>query len=393
MPEYQVNIERKRIALLLSPLNLQRLAPGLRGLVGPLCEFWHINTHQDEFRVLRDLERWNPDGIIAEADPVLMESVVSLGKPLVFAPGELVVEGFGCVSVDERAIGSLAAEHLLERGYAGAAFVGHDDPMEVLWRDSFCSVFSKAGIKCSVWGLTGRSYARNNEFTGTLSRSCVRWLERLPPGLGIFASSDVAARTVVEACRDLRIEIPEQIGLITSEDASVMSGLISPALSQVCIPWVRIGQEAGQLVLRMINGSECTHRIQVEPTGVRARESTQRINCSSGLVEKAISIMRSELSVRGNLDWLCRNLCVSRRRLEREFSTKGYSSPMAYWLDLRLERARELLVADPSKTIKELASSCGFPNVDSLSGRFKRTYGEALRDFRMRLRGTYRDLS
>lgn len=379
-------IRRKRIALLLSPVNLQRLALGLRRLTGPFCEFCQIDTRQSELQMLRDLECWNPDGMIAESDPDLMETMASLGKPLVFTPGDLWVEGLGCVSVDERAVGSLAAEHLLASGYSSAAFVGFDDPMETVRRDAFFEVCRRAAVLCVAKELPWNSSLRKSEFWHNPSLALMRWLEGLPEGTGVFASNGTTARTLVEACRRLSLKLPAQIGVVTSEDTSMLCDLVYPAISQVRIPWKEIGFQAGQLVLQIAEDASLARHLLVESEGVLARESTRRIVKGEGLAEEAISVMRSELSTYRRMAWLCGKLAVDRRQLERAFSANRLKPPMSYWLDLRLDKAKRLLETDPRKTVKELAYSCGFPNVDSLSVRFRRKYGETILSCRSRLR-------
>lgn len=66
---------------------------------------------------------WKWDGIIARiSTPEIAEVIRRTGVPAVDLSGILPEAGFPQIRSDERAVGSMAAEHLLERGFKNFAF-------------------------------------------------------------------------------------------------------------------------------------------------------------------------------------------------------------------------------------------------------------------------------
>ena len=73
----------KRIAVVLSSVNVRRLTPGFAPFAGMGYDFWIIDLYRQPDLLLASLREWRPSAIVTEWLPGLTESLVKLGCPVV----------------------------------------------------------------------------------------------------------------------------------------------------------------------------------------------------------------------------------------------------------------------------------------------------------------------
>ena len=120
---------------------------------------------------------------------------------------------------------------------------------------------------------------------------------------------------------------------------------------------------------------------------IRGRNDRQRIplkhHVGTGqpkLVE-AISLMEANLDEPMRLDELSRHVGLSRRQLERLFRKHVHCVPARYYLELRLARARQLLL-QTTMSIVDVAFACGFVSAPHFSKCYRDHYGVPPREER-----------
>ena len=124
---------------------------------------------------------------------------------------------------------------------------------------------------------------------------------------------------------------------------------------------------------------------------IRGRHDRQRIplqlrlGTSQPKLIETVSIMESNIEEPIGLDELARHVGVSRRQLERLFQKHLNCVPTRYYLELRLARARQLLL-QTSISIVDVAFACGFVSAPHFSKCYRDYYGIPPREER-RLRG------
>lgn len=111
----------------------------------------------------------------------------------------------------------------------------------------------------------------------------------------------------------------------------------------------------------------------------------QRLGSRQPKLIEAVSLMEANLEEPMSLDELAGHVGVSRRQLERIFQKHLHCVPTRYYLELRLQRARQLLL-QTSKSIVDVAFACGFVSAPHFSKCYRDCYGIPPRDER-RLRG------
>jgi len=105
------------------------------------------------------------------------------------------------------------------------------------------------------------------------------------------------------------------------------------------------------------------------PAGSRYRIEDERIITAIGLMESHIEDVLAMGDVAGQV-------CLSGRQLERLFRRHLRMSPLAFYREVRLERAEQLL-SYSRLSVRDVAIACGFSSLALFSRAFKAKYGRA----------------
>jgi len=119
---------------------------------------------------------------------------------------------------------------------------------------------------------------------------------------------------------------------------------------------------------------------QMVYTAVREASAEQRVSLQSrnGMrnshLAKAIGIMQHTIADPISPTQIAENLGISSRQLERLFGKLLNTSPKKYHMEMRLERARHLLIQTES-SITDVALACGFESTGHFARVYKSTFG------------------
>jgi AraC-like DNA-binding protein len=103
-----------------------------------------------------------------------------------------------------------------------------------------------------------------------------------------------------------------------------------------------------------------------------------------GRIRKVPDILIREISTPLTLEQIGRRVGVNRSRLAMGFKALYGNTVQAYWRELRLERARELLMIE-QKSVTEVASAVGYADISCLTRAFERRYGVLPKSCKMRV--------
>lgn len=143
-------------------------------------------------------------------------------------------------------------------------------------------------------------------------------------------------------------------------------------------------QHGGELATRISEQFMC-ERIRNQHDRQRV-PLVQRIGASQPKLAEAVLLMEANIEEPMTLDELSHHVGVSRRQLERLFQRYLHCVPTRYYLELRLERARQLLL-QTSMPIVDIALACGFISAPHFSKCYRETYSLPPRDERRRAAG------
>ncbi|OMH36292.1 hypothetical protein BGP75_09925 [Motiliproteus sp. MSK22-1] len=134
-----------------------------------------------------------------------------------------------------------------------------------------------------------------------------------------------------------------------------------------------IGTEtSGELALAVSEVLVCGMRLPGEPQKGACRRSS--LGYAPPRLQEAILLMESNIEEPLRLQELAELLDISRRQLERLFRKYLNSKPSRYYMELRLNRARQLL-QQTNKSIVEVSIACGFTTASHFSKSVKEQFG------------------
>lgn len=143
-----------------------------------------------------------------------------------------------------------------------------------------------------------------------------------------------------------------------------------------------IGNRHGEKLVHAV-AEQCIHP-HIRPAHESQRMSLEsKFHVNNPRLIKAIEVMREHLDEQLNCQKIAEAASLSTRQLERLFKEHLSTTPNHFYLDLRLDRARFLLVQS-SLSIVEIASICGFGSTSYFAKCYRGRFGHLPREARGR---------
>jgi LacI family transcriptional regulator len=198
------------------------------------------------------------------------------GVPVVEVDRQMAGSRCDAVLVDSRHGAHEATTHLLELGHRRIAFVAD----ELEWTtgagrlDGYRRALRDAQVRYDA-ALVARVGFGHDNAPGGAAAATGQLLDRHPDVTAIFAANNLMAEGVWQELQRRELRVPEDISLVAFDDEPWMT-MVTPAVSTVTQPVVRIGADAAELLLARMAG-ELTgepRTVWLQPTFVR-RGSTR----------------------------------------------------------------------------------------------------------------------
>jgi LacI family transcriptional regulator len=378
----------RRIGLVFSH-TLAHCRGVLRGIkrYAEAAPHWTFLPVSPEGLALRTLRSLRPAAVIAHVfSEELAQALSRFGVPVVNVCGVLPEAPAPRIGVDDHHCGTLAAEHLRERGLRHFGFVGHRDHGYSQRREAgFREGIAAAGRVASYYepgrrpfDPMGRPWAQD--------RALQRWVCGLPCPVGIFAANDIWGVQLTEVCLRAGLRVPEDVAILGVDDDDLLCELARPSLSSIALPSQRIGYQAAAEVDRILRGARPRSRpLLVPPLGVVARRSTDILAVDDGDVAAALRWIRQHAHQPLRVADLLREVPVSRRSLERRFRKVLGRSILDEIRRVHVECASQLLV-QTELPLHAVAERAGFTDGKRLSTVFRQLMGLTPSAYRQQLR-------
>lgn len=372
-----------RIALIYDATSTYDLKV-MTGVAAYLQEGHHYSVFIEENALkdqrLPDLRSWEGDGIIADFDdPAVARLVTQSRLPVVGFGGGYgwYVEGaIPYFYTNNKAIATLAADHLLDRGFNYFAFCGYARSPINGWsqerEDAFVGYIKKRAGSFAAF----QDAHRPKHDWAALQRSLGEWLRKLPKPVGVMAANDNRGRQVLEACRAYELAVPDDVAVIGVDNDELLCRLSSPPLSSVEQGARKLGYSAAALLDRMMQGRNPRQRhLVIDPVNIVTRQSTDVLAIDDPKVAQAMAFIREHASENIKVPHVVSAVAISRSGLETRFAAAlGYTIRIAI-RNTQLERARRL-VSETDMPLKQVASETGFRSVQHMTTLFVKTFGQ-----------------
>jgi LacI family transcriptional regulator len=296
--------------------------------------------------------------------------------------------GLPAVFNDDFAVGKMAAEYYLGRGFRNFAYFGiAGHRYSQLRGQGFMQGIERAGFKCFAVPRNDDGEAMQdissleNERTKRLGL-----LNSLPHPLAVFCCNDSRAKELIRDATRLGLRIPDQIAVLGVDNDEIHCELSGVPLSSVQIRPEQVGYEAAALLDKLMAGESApSEPIVIPPMEVITRRSTDVLPLNDAEVAAAVRFIRDRGGREINVEDLLARTSLSRRSLEMRFRKALGRSPYQEIRRVQIERAKVLL-SRTDRPVREIADACGFKETRQLSMAFHDRIGLTPRQYRRRNR-------
>ena len=328
------------------------------------------------------LKSWRGNGILTRTGTRAMaEAVRRVGVPVVELRSPRLNPGAPWVGVDNRAMGTIVAEHLMQRGFRhfGVCEIGTEIYFEQR-RVNFIETVEQAGFECSAYHAKGEPEkpAQWEKHQDDLAA----WVAALPKPVGVMACTDQLGFFLLDACARAGVAVPEEVAVVGVENEESLCTMAMPTLSSVRFNAERIGYEAAAMLDRLMAGRKApSEPILVEPLGVISRGSSDVVAIDDPEIAQAVRFIRETACDGIAVTDILKEVAISRSALERRMRSVLGRSPNEEITRVRVERAKELLVST-DQPLTTIARRTGFQTSQYLVQVFRRHVGMTPGQFR-----------
>lgn len=350
---------------------------------------WVIHLIQSDSPVLaEDIQQWDPDGIITGLlDSDMGTSNYHYKRPWVSVLVQPDEPGALFVTVDEDAVGRMAAEYYLNRKFSNFAFLGNSEQEFSHQRaDAFEYALKESGFECSTMLYPTKVYGVDKKKRVSIDRRKAKWLKELPKPVAVFACDDWEAFQFIQFCRQHDFRVPEDVAVLGVGNDELLCNISNPPMSSIRSPEERVGYDAAAMLNAVLTGQRLPeHKMFLQPAGLVSRQSSDVMHVKDPVVAKALQFIQDHLAEPIRVEDILKQVFVSRTLLERKFRTELGRTPLVEIRRQRVRRARQLL-ADSNLSVSEIADACGFGSDIRLSTVFKELTGQSPSLFRKEVR-------
>lgn len=344
---------------------------------------WHLGASFTSTGILP--HGWRGDGVLTtlNQNPHLLAFLRRLHVPVV----DLLIQrpdvALPRVVGDNEAIGRIAAEHFLDRGFQSFAWYSDEfTNVERLRLKGFQDRLAPLGVSCAplIW-CQQRGARKSGEWRD--QRIWIgRQLRALPKPLALLAFSDYDAATVLDACGTAGLQVPDEVAVLGVNNSELVCNCLPVPLSSVNHDMERIGYEGAALLDRLMDGAPApAEPILIRPRGITLRQSTDILAVNQPQVRTALKFLRENFQRSIGTSEAAAATGVPRRALEKLFRQHLRRTVHEELLRVRVQHARELLLHS-NHSSAEIAQACGFCHPQHFNNVFRQLEGHTPHRYR-----------
>lgn len=285
------------------------------------------------------------------------------------------------LEVDNAEIGRLGASYLLSLGrYRTYGFVPDLTPTR--WSRhrlrGFRNHLRKSGHAVSVFSSGA------DEDSSLYHDNLAQWLDGLPKPAAVMLVGDYRAGDVFDACARLRLDIPGDVAILGVDNNPLLCDSFVPSLTSIEPAFEQEGFVAAKTLDRLMKRRRQPAKpeiIRLPPVRVVERESTAPTRTGSQLVDRALAVIRENVSTPFSAKNLAQRLGVSPSLLVLRFRQFEKTTVQAAIVSARLKAVCEKL-RGTKLSIARIAILCGFSSANRLTHVFTARYGLSPRAYR-----------
>ncbi|NBW08327.1 MAG: LacI family DNA-binding transcriptional regulator [Caulobacteraceae bacterium] len=237
-----------------------------------------VDTHSShvEREVRGAISALHPDGVILTPphsdNPLIIDLLVQLGLP--FARIGSVADGPGfAITMDDRAAGKAATEHLLDLGHTRVGFITGSDEWAISGArlDGYKQAMTERGFAIDE-ALIGRGDFSFESGTAAMEAFCAL----AEPPTALVASNDQMGLAALRVITSRGLKSPDDLAIVSFDDTPIVK-FSHPPLTAIVQPIAAMTAEASRLLIRAKAGDADLPGSVVVPFGLAIRDSTRRV--------------------------------------------------------------------------------------------------------------------
>ena len=349
---------------------------------------WNVQTcgYHGSTQGIRNYTEWKPEGVIIcsnnenqnlDIRMPSMRGLVSLhAKP---APDLGIPTAR--VACDNKAIGQMAGQFLVKKGFRHFAYVGSlgNEQFSVERNVAFARTISDANSTYADYRPRNPTKDWDLE-----SRNLLSFLQSLPKPCGVFAAFDARAKQIIDICQEAGIRIPQDISLISVDNEELTCENTRPTLTSIDADFHNGGYLAARRLDALLHGRRFkADTVRFSPKGIVERDSTSDYSGAARAVSAAQTFIRLYATKPITVDDIVKSSGTSLRLLQMHFRKivgHGIATELRHH---RLEHARALLERTDMPPFR-IAKFCSLGNPINAAALFRKSYGLSMTEWRKR---------
>lgn len=314
---------------------------------------------------------WKPDGVLTrELDG--FAPLLNLDIPLIILPDTNLYKNNMNLWGNNKAIGKVAAEYFISKGYKNYAFLGFKDfQWSVERQEGYVELINTVG--CNVNNFI---YDNTTLLWEHLPARLTAWLATLHKPCAIFSSTDELNIPLLDATKEAGYKVPDDFSIMGVDNDEMLCDMASPTLSSIDYNAKQSGFQAAQVLSRWIEyGEKPAGNIIIEPGTIVIRNSTSALAIEDEQVRTALHYIANKApSADITVDDVVSVTTLSRRNLEKRFQLLIKSSVLEEIKKVRIQRIKFLL-ENSELTVQQIADELNFRNFDNITRYFRQYTG------------------
>ena len=323
--------------------------------------------------ILQWAKEWKADGIIGQLyNNKDVDKILNSGIPVIAMDFKERFKEIPNITGAYREAGILGAEYFLKKGFKNYAFYGFND---IVWSRERAEGFEER-VKAEgheVHYFEHRK-SRSTDLWYYKSNSLSQWLKSLPKPIALMTCDDNQGLHITEACRQIKIRIPEEVAVLGVDNDEMLCDLSDPPLSSIALDIIKGGYDSAKLLKEMILGTTGPYDIIVKPTQVITRQSTDIYATNDVHIASTLRYIHKNIEKSLQVDEIVKQVPLSRRSLEKRFLQITGLPVYKYIFNLRIEKFTEKLL-ETEMTITEIAHELGLNDTKNIARQFKQLKG------------------
>jgi LacI family transcriptional regulator len=276
---------------------------------------------------------------------------------------------------DEAAVGRMAAEYFMERGFKYFAYCGFDD---MIWSqqkgDSFKRTLGEFGFETCVYRQPRAKHLCKADKEQIL---IAKWLKLLPKPIALMTCNDDRSVDILAACKMADIKVPGEVAILGVDNDELVCGLSYPQLSSIALSTKRTGYEAALVLDKLMKRQEIAENekeVCISPLHIVTRQSTDIMAIEDQQVAEAVQFIRKNSRKIIQVNDVAQAVGLSRRALEQRFRKVLARSVHEEIKYTRVNQMANILIST-NLPLSKIAQLLGYPHASNISRYFKQQKG------------------